>query len=405
MSIILTIILVGAIQGFILSFFFYIKGNLLTNKLFGSVLLIISTALLLAYLQNVIDFKSYPFLIKLSMPFSLIFMPLLLIYLQKLTGRKKVNYLVFMPALILIAYNLPFYFGSEAMKIDYFIRNEQSGKPLMIEKLEGIFIEFCVVAFSLQAVFEAKKYKQNLKAIYSNPVMGKSSWVQFIAFVMLLLSFLALLLSVLALFTDKVPVEFNFITAIGSTMVIYIVAYYLLSYPHVFTNVVLANQRIEDSKAIEKSKAVEAPKSLDKSGTVEKDKTIEASKIVEDKKELLLFDLKGKIIESLESEKLYLKPNLTLNELANTSGVPSYLVSKVINEYLKTNFFALINGYRLQHAQQHLLQKKKKTIIEIAYEAGFNSKTTFYETFKKETGVSPTQFIKEHQKRTILEEK
>ncbi|TEB41605.1 AraC family transcriptional regulator, partial [Flavobacterium circumlabens] len=72
--------------------------------------------------------------------------------------------------------------------------------------------------------------------------------------------------------------------------------------------------------------------------------------------------------------------------------------SFVINELYGDNFYNFINKYRIEKAKSLLLSEKynQLNILGIAYESGFNSKTTFNTTFKKNTGFSPTEFVKLH---------
>ena len=107
------------------------------------------------------------------------------------------------------------------------------------------------------------------------------------------------------------------------------------------------------------------------------------------------------IAESLQKcmceSRPYLKNDLTLAELAEMIEVSSHHLSQVINEQLGKNFFDFINQFRVQVAEDLLLQTAPKmTVIDVAMESGFNSKTAFYEAFKKHTGMTPTQFRKNH---------
>ena len=96
----------------------------------------------------------------------------------------------------------------------------------------------------------------------------------------------------------------------------------------------------------------------------------------------------------MEVEKLYLETELTLQELADRVGAPAYQISQAINEGLNKNFYDLINAYRVDEAKQLLLNPTNSnfTILSVAFEAGFNSKTTFNTVFKKFTGLTPSDF-------------
>jgi len=90
-------------------------------------------------------------------------------------------------------------------------------------------------------------------------------------------------------------------------------------------------------------------------------------------------------------EKFYKKPSLTVDLLAQKLGIKPYIVSIAINKSAHKNFNTLINEYRIKEAI-HLLKKKKCTIDHILSNCGFSDRKSFNRTFKKATGVSPTEF-------------
>lgn len=94
----------------------------------------------------------------------------------------------------------------------------------------------------------------------------------------------------------------------------------------------------------------------------------------------------------------YLNPRLSISDVAKQVGIPVKDLSQIINESLQKNFYDFINSYRIEEAKQMLLREKddKKTVLEILYEVGFNSKSAFNTAFRKYTGYTPTEF--RHQK-------
>jgi len=106
---------------------------------------------------------------------------------------------------------------------------------------------------------------------------------------------------------------------------------------------------------------------------------------------------KKRIAQFMELKQPFLNSNLSINQLAKQIGIPPRELSFVINKGFKTNFFDFIGGYRIQHAK-HLLvhQDSGKTILDVMYESGFNSKSVFNTAFKQETGMTPSQYKKKH---------
>jgi AraC-like DNA-binding protein len=96
---------------------------------------------------------------------------------------------------------------------------------------------------------------------------------------------------------------------------------------------------------------------------------------------------------------VYTDPDLTLEKLASLMKTPRHHLSEVLNQYLHRTFYQFINDYRMQKVL-HLLdhcrrQEVTPNILSIAYEAGFNSKSAFNQYFKKTTGFTPTEYLKQ----------
>jgi AraC-like DNA-binding protein len=87
-------------------------------------------------------------------------------------------------------------------------------------------------------------------------------------------------------------------------------------------------------------------------------------------------------------------PLLSLERLSKSVRIPERILSQVINQSSGLNFNDFINKYRTEHAQKLLKDEPNKKVLEVAYECGFNSKTTFNSAFKKFTGQTPSEFKK-----------
>ncbi|MCP5053959.1 MAG: helix-turn-helix domain-containing protein [bacterium] len=98
----------------------------------------------------------------------------------------------------------------------------------------------------------------------------------------------------------------------------------------------------------------------------------------------------------METEKLYLDPQLNLKNLSQRLHVHYNHLSRIINENMGKSFNDYINGYRIEEAKKRLTDpaSAQKTVLEIAYDTGFYSKSVFNTAFKKFTGMTPSQFRK-----------
>jgi len=103
---------------------------------------------------------------------------------------------------------------------------------------------------------------------------------------------------------------------------------------------------------------------------------------------------KIEIIDFMNTQKPYLIPLLTIEKLSEKLSIQPWLLSYVINRAFNQNFFNFVNNYRVEEVKKKLKdpENKNKTILQILYEAGFNSKSTFNSVFKKFTGTTPKQF-------------
>lgn len=99
--------------------------------------------------------------------------------------------------------------------------------------------------------------------------------------------------------------------------------------------------------------------------------------------------------KSMIEDKLYLNPDLNLSVLADHTGIPQKQLSKVLNQILFKSFNGFINEYRIKEVCNRLLSEESKriTIAGLAFECGFNSQPTFQRSFKEFMGCSPKEFV------------
>jgi AraC-like DNA-binding protein len=107
---------------------------------------------------------------------------------------------------------------------------------------------------------------------------------------------------------------------------------------------------------------------------------------------------KTKIENLILTERLFQNPELSLTEIAKKLESNSNIISRAINQGFNMNFNDFINNYRIE-AVKEMFKKgehKNSTLIGIAYDCGFNSKATFNRAFKKNTNVSPKEFLSQN---------
>jgi len=106
------------------------------------------------------------------------------------------------------------------------------------------------------------------------------------------------------------------------------------------------------------------------------------------------------LLKIMDEEKPFLDGDLTIHELSVKTGIPRHHITEVLNEKYGRNLFSFVNEYRIKEALRRMNDPKYQhyTLLAIAYDAGFNSKSTFNSFFKAYTGKTPSAYRKEMSK-------
>jgi AraC-like DNA-binding protein len=103
------------------------------------------------------------------------------------------------------------------------------------------------------------------------------------------------------------------------------------------------------------------------------------------------------LIEYMAKEKPYLDSGLTLSDLSTKLNIPAYQLSRIINEKLGLNFFDFVNQYRVEEVKAKIADPANDnlSLLGIAFESGFNTKSAFNRVFKKMTEQTPSEYKKQ----------
>jgi len=106
--------------------------------------------------------------------------------------------------------------------------------------------------------------------------------------------------------------------------------------------------------------------------------------------------LKSKLLDLISNEKIHLKNDVKLIDIATAINISRNHASQVINEQLDMSFYDFINKYRVIEAIDIINHNDDANLnlTEIAYTVGFNNRISFYKAFKKFTGLSPSQYVR-----------
>ena len=104
-----------------------------------------------------------------------------------------------------------------------------------------------------------------------------------------------------------------------------------------------------------------------------------------------------KLNKFMDEHKPYLDPELTIEKLSDLTRIKKLSLSQTLNKGFNKNFFTFIKEYRVRHVETELKNQsnEERTIMDVAYMSGFNSKTGFNRAFKEVTGKTPTEYLEE----------
>lgn len=139
---------------------------------------------------------------------------------------------------------------------------------------------------------------------------------------------------------------------------------------------------------------------------VKEERALDLNEEHRDAKDLAQLQLwKEPIAELIQQERLYENPKLALTDLAARLQTNPTLISRAVNQCFGMNFNDFINQYRVEAVKHKLAQgiHAQRTLLSIAYDCGFNSKSTFNRAFKRSTGLAPKDYL-ENQMATAKKE-
>ena len=104
-----------------------------------------------------------------------------------------------------------------------------------------------------------------------------------------------------------------------------------------------------------------------------------------------------KIMEYMNTKKPFIDSSFSIQQMAEDLHIQKFYITQVLNEHLNKNFYTFVNDFRIEEVKNIIKndENNKYTLLSLAFDAGFNSKTSFNTTFKKYTGKTPSQYRKE----------
>lgn len=359
------------------------KGKDIRDYLLGFFIFLLGTYLLIKFIFEKELYVSYPVGIYLDIYYWVLLGPTLFLYtLTSIKGESK-----FRPVYLLTL--LPA-FAVTILFSDYIFINPQdfvkNYETYDTHVIIGYFIWlYNSLFFYILSILFLKKHQNNIKDQFSYSKSIDLKWLYYLShgFAAFIL-FLVLKSTILFLFNWRIPID-NYNLSIWVVIVyIFGIGYYGYKQKGIFEGENLGN----NGQGIENEQHTKELKRNKPNGTYEKSGM---------NREESLFIL-NKLKNFMESQKPYLDCELSLPILAAELGISTHKLSQVINENLNKNFFDFINGYRLERVKELLADSSCSNykIESLAYDSGFNSKSTFYNLFKKSVGLTPAEYRRKY---------
>ncbi len=314
----------------------------------------------------------YPHIIGAAHSFPFLYGPLFYLYTRTLISPHPSfawrQLLHFLPFALHIAYFIPsFYLQSGAYKLAFLETMAEQGEPIsmavstMLKIVHGF-------TYIILALFLLKTHTQTIRHSFANIERINLNWLRVLTGLQIAIWGTVLVLNLLEHMGQDLPGGMHDqLVYSGVVVLVYVIGYFGLRQPEIFTH------------------ADKAPNK-----TTNSEEKYEKTRLEEERAQQYLQTL----LTYMEAEKPFVRSTLSLQELADELSIAAHHLSQVINDRLQQNFFDFINSYRVKEVQRQLLAPESEhlKILSIAYDAGFNSKSSFNTIFKKQTQMTPSQF-------------
>ncbi len=361
------ILLLGTTQGLFLAVLLLNKPiNRKANRLLALLIISYSAFIVESSLSGMQVAKEFPHILGLTAGIVFLHGPLHYLYARSLISSNvsfsKKDLLHFVPFTAFYLYFLfPFYLQSGAYKLSFFESIEENGPaPALIFFSWAVLLQglsYMGVTFNL-----LKKHSVNIKDRFSFLEQINLNWLKKITVMTMIIWALGIVIEVLQIFDLNASVQA--VVPISIAILIYAMGYMGLRQPEIFSGA--AETETRELRKYERS-------------GLKKQKSQEIHR---------------KLIHLMETKKKYTDSNLKLSQLARMVATNPNHLSQVINEERQQNFYDFVNWYRIEEAKRMIADPSQQevTLLFIAYSVGFNSKSAFNTAFKKNTGMTPTQF-------------
>jgi len=354
-------------------------------------LIVIALHLFLFYFLISGKIYDYPFLMGIQIPFPLLHGPFLFLYTVALTSHQTKFSLVwlihFIPVVILYSFLIPFFGLSAAEKITVYRNSGAGHETLMTFSLIAIILSG--IAYVTASLIRLRRYRKAIENEFSDIEKIILAWLRYLVY---------------GIAVIWIAVIFGNDSIVFSIAVVFVffLGFFGIRQIGIFTSSNLPAKVLQPLASGSRSNEFFTTIRQEPSNEnfVREDSNSISTKVKYEKSGLAE-DQAGRIYERLmkvmTDQKLFTEPELTLAGLAKTLGVHPNHLSQVINSYEGKNFYDYINFHRVEEFRKLAPHpgNKNYTLLSMAFECGFNSKTSFNRNFRKVTGISPSEYLEQ----------
>ena len=363
---------VGSLQGVLLAGVLLAqRTNRTGNRLLAALMIAFTIYLASSAYYATGLFRVYPYFFGWSYPTPWLFGPLVYLYAVAASDRawrfRRRDWLHFAPGLITTLVALPYFLLDGAGKIAMYQRFASGNVPLHIALLEPTkFISG--VGYSIATVLYLRRHGREIEDSYSNVARVNLRWLLWLAGAAAATWVLAV---VLEIFGPPQRTNNDYV-ALAIAIVIYAIGYMGLRQPEVF------RYQTSEFRVVRLEPDAPPDTRYERSG---------------------LSDFEARQLEQtlrrvMDEEQPWKDSELTLPQLAERIGSSPHKLSEVLNSQVGQTFYDFVNGYRVREVQRRIKagEANHLKILAIALDAGFASKSTFNQVFKKHTNLTPSDF-------------
>ena len=373
------VFVIGAAQAFFLPFLIFNKAEKSrADYVLASWFVLIGLSLLGHYLEVTGRAADFPVFLGFSTCFPMLMGPAAYVYTLAVTRNdealKPVQLLHALPYLVftVIVFLRLFVYSSGSVEADRLAVEDPDTPVFMALGLFRIFLGPVYLAFCLHIL---RKHSRRIADEFSYTRNIDLGWLKKVVLSMLTIWVTVVMVNILGNFNHWIPMEQgDNLIYLAVTAVVFFGGFHGIK------------QQIIFSSPAGPHLPVSVPDEDHKEGRYQK------SSLTGEQSRAILDRLTG----FMDEKKPYLDGKVSLSQLADQLDVSSNHLSQVINENLDMNFHDFINGYRVDLVKQRLAESTgtRPNILAIAYDAGFSSKSSFNEVFKKNTQLTPSQYWK-----------